>query len=191
MTEGHIVVSMTGASGAGFGFQLIKGLSDRGRRISLIVNKGSLSIYQLECGMAREDLARSADEVIDDVDIDHGLASGSNVFDNMVICPCTTSTASKIASGIGDTLTTRTASVALKERRGLILAIRETPLSTPVLRSLYDLSSWGVIVMPISPSYYNDERTVHDLQVRFSGRILDLLGIDNDRAGRYMPEGGG
>ena len=191
MTEGHIVVSMTGASGAGFGFQLIKGLSDRGRRISLIVNKGSLSIYQLECGMAREDLARSADEVIDDVDIDHGLASGSNIFDHMVICPCTTSTASKIASGIGDTLTTRTASVALKERRGLILAIRETPLSTPVLRSLYDLSSWGVIVMPISPSYYNDERTVHDLQVRFSGRILDLLGIDNDRAGRYMPEGGG
>ena len=191
MTEGHIVVSMTGASGAGFGFQLIKGLSDRGRRISLIVNKGSLSIYQLECGMAREDLARSADEVIDDVDIDHELASGSNAFDHMVICPCTTSTASKIASGIGDTLTTRTASVALKERRGLILAIRETPLSTPVLRSLYDLSSWGVIVMPISPSYYNDERTVHDLQVRFSGRILDLLGIDNDRAGRYMPEGGG
>ena len=191
MTEGHIVVSMTGASGAGFGFQLIKGLSDKGRRISLIVNKGSLSIYGSECGMAREDLARSADEVIDDVDIDHELASGSNVFDHMVICPCTTSTASKIASGIGDTLTTRTASVALKERRGLILAIRETPLSTPVLRSLYDLSSWGVTVMPISPSYYNDERTVHDLQVRFSGRILDLLGIDNDRAGRYIPEGGG
>ncbi len=191
MTEVHIVVSMTGASGAGFGFELIEGLSNRDRRISLIVNKGSLSILRSERGVTREDLARSVDRVFDDVDIDNELASGSNVFDHMVICPCTTSTASKIASGIGDTLTTRTASVALKERRGLILAIRETPLSTPVLRSLYDLSSWGVIVMPISPSYYNDEKTVHDLQVRFSGRIMDLLGIDNDMAGRYIPEGGG
>ncbi|MCK5773755.1 MAG: UbiX family flavin prenyltransferase [Thermoplasmata archaeon] len=191
MTKVHIVVSMTGASGAGFGFQLIQGLSNRDRRISLIVNKGSLSILRSERGATREDLARSVDRVFDDEDIDNELASGSNVFDHMVICPCTTSTASKIASGIGDTLTTRTASVALKERRELILAIRETPLSTPVLRSLYDLSSWGVIVMPISPSYYNDERTVHDLQVRFSGRIMDLLEIDNDMTGRYIPQGGG
>ncbi len=190
MTEGHVVVSMTGASGAGFGFHLLEALSMRDKRISLIVNKGSLSILGSESGTTLEGLTRLADEVIDDAVIDHELASGSNGFDQMVICPCTTSTASKIASGIGDTLTTRTASVALKERRGLILAVRETPLSTPVLRSLYDLSSWGVIVMPISPSYYNGESSVHDLQVRFSGRILDLLGIDNDRAGRYIPEGG-
>ena len=188
MVGDHIILSMTGASGAGYGYYLLEALADGAGRTSLVINDNGLSILKEECGKTKDDLLALADEVIHDDRMDHELASGSNGFESMIICPCSTSTASKISSGIGDTLTTRIASVALKERRRLILAIRETPLSTPVLRSLYDLSSWGVTIMPISPSYYKGERSVDDLQVRFSGRVQDLLGMENQRTGRYVPK---
>ena len=111
--------------------------------------------------------------------MDAPIASGSARWDAMVICPCTMSTASKIAAGISDNLTCRAAHVALKERRGLVVVPRETPVSTPHLRALASLSETGVIVLPAMPAFYGKPQNVDDLVDFVVGRILDVLGIDN------------
>ncbi|MGA1793303.1 MAG: UbiX family flavin prenyltransferase [Thermoplasmatota archaeon] len=191
MSPRRIVVALTGASGAGYGLELIKSLDKvrkEGLHLSVIYNDTAISILEKETGSNLENISGLCDEIVDAGRMDHGLASGSNPFDSMVVCPCSTSTTAKVHAGISDNLTTRCASVALKERRDLILVVRETPLSTPVLKALFDLSSWGVIVMPASPPFYNlGSDSIKDLQASFSGRIMDLLGVQNDFAIRYDP----
>ncbi|MGA1873192.1 MAG: UbiX family flavin prenyltransferase [Thermoplasmatota archaeon] len=192
MTFRRIVIAMSGASGAGYGLELIKGLRGLKRKdlhLSVIYNETSSSILDRETGTSIEEIEVLCDELAESKQMDHELASGSNPFDALVICPCSTSTASKVHAGISDNLTTRCASVALKERRKLVLVVRETPLSTPVLKSLFELSSWGAIVMPASPPFYDlDSDSIRELQRGFSGRVMDLLGIDNNNAIRYSPE---
>jgi len=191
MSMRRIVIAMTGASGGGYGLELIRKLArmrDEGLHLSVIYNDTAVSILGRETGMGLDDLRGFCDELVHAGSMDHSLASGSNPFDSMVICPCSTSTAAKVHSGISDNLATRCASVAMKERRRLVLVVRETPLPTPVLKALFELSSWGVIIMPASPPFYNmDSDSIKDLQSSFSGRILDLLGIENDNAIRYDP----
>ncbi|MEA3557897.1 MAG: UbiX family flavin prenyltransferase [Candidatus Thermoplasmatota archaeon] len=189
MDRNRVVVALTGASGAGYGFELVKGLKEAGRVISVIYNDTALKILEDEHDLGYGDLEKYSDEMIHTSGMDHALASGSNPFDSMVISPCSTSTASKISAGIADNLATRCAAVALKEKRKLVLVVRETPLSSPVLRSLYDLSTWGVIVMPASPPLYGRSTgSTKEMMKAFSGRIMDLLGIDNDLSERYSPE---
>ncbi|MGA1820037.1 MAG: UbiX family flavin prenyltransferase [Thermoplasmatota archaeon] len=191
MSTRRIVVALTGASGAGYGLELIRSLDrirNEGLHLTVIYNDTALSILEKETGADLAQLRKQCDELVHAGKMDHGLASGSNHFDSLVICPCSTSTSAKVHAGISDNLTTRCASVALKERRKLILVVRETPLSTPVLKALFDLSSWGAIVMPASPPFYNiHSDSVKDLQAAFSGRVMDLLGIENDSAVRYDP----
>lgn len=189
MVAGRFIVSMTGASGAGYGYELISALVDHGLEVSVIYNDTAAKILQDEHGRKIDDLNPMVKELVHNSVMDHELASGSNVFQAMVICPCSTSTASKISSGIADNLTTRVASVALKEGRDLLLVVRETPLSPPVLRSLYDLSTWGVRVMPASPPLYGGSMDDPKQIMRsFTGRILDILGIENELTTRYTPE---
>jgi 4-hydroxy-3-polyprenylbenzoate decarboxylase len=189
MTLSTIVVALTGASGSGYGYHLIKALSSRrGEALKLFVvyNDTALSIMKDEIGVSLDDLEALADETIHSNRMDHRLASGSNRFDHLVICPCTTSTASKVHAGIADNLVTRLGAVALKERRGMIMVVRESPLSTPVLKALFDLSSWGAVVMPASPPFYRlDSDSIEELQKSFAGRILDLLEIENEMVRRY------
>ncbi|MGA1822649.1 MAG: UbiX family flavin prenyltransferase [Thermoplasmatota archaeon] len=192
MAKRRLMIAMTAASGAGYCLELLKGLAglrESRPEIVLITNESSRKILKNETGMDIGDLEDLADRMVDSSMMDDPAASGSNPFDGLVICPCTVSTASKIASGIADNLITRCGAVALKERRTLILAVRETPLSTPVLGALFDLSSYGAVIMPAAPPLYGGERTVEDLQKTFAGRILDVLNIDNDLAPRYAPKG--
>lgn len=186
-----IIVAMTGASGAGYCLELLKALSPlrgQGLEVDLLVNESALSILEEETGASADDLSGLAGSVTHSSEMDHALASGSNLFSSMVICPCSTSTACKVHAGIADNLTARCASVALKERRQLILVIRETPLSTPVLKALYELSSWGVVIMPASPPFYGQrEGDVASLHKALAGRVLDLLGLENDLSPRYSP----
>jgi 4-hydroxy-3-polyprenylbenzoate decarboxylase len=155
-------------------------------KLFVIYNDTALSIMRDEIGISLNDIEILVDETIHSSRLDHFLASGSNRFDHLVICPCTTSTASKVHAGIADNLVTRLGAVALKERRGMIMVVRETPISTPVLKALYELSSWGVVVMPASPPFYgSDSDGIEELQRNFAGRILDLLGLENDMVNRY------
>jgi len=112
-----------------------------------------------------------------DDDLTAPLASGSNRFDAYVILPCSTSTLGKIASGIGDTLITRTAQVCLKERFKLILCIRETPLSTVTLGQCAELSRSGVVIMPISSPMYFVPKSVDEFVSAFVDKVLGVLGF--------------
>jgi polyprenyl P-hydroxybenzoate/phenylacrylic acid decarboxylase-like protein len=166
---------MTGASGAVFAVDFLRRCP--GDKF-LVLTKWARAVLHQELGMREEDLAGFAKARFADADLAAPFASGSNAFDAVVIVPCSSSTAAKIAAGIGDTLITRTAQVALKERRRLILALRETPLSTPVLKALLELSREGVVVFPLSPPWYGNPKTIDDLVAATTAKLLRLVGVE-------------
>ena len=134
--------------------------------------------------MSEKDLKPYVEHIFSDDDLTAPMASGSNFFDACVLIPASTSTIGKIASGLGDTLITRTAQVCLKERYRLILCVRETPLSTLSLEQCARLAGYGVVVMPISPPMYFVPKTVDDYVGAFTGKVLGQLGIKAGRGWR-------
>lgn len=169
-----IVIGLTGASGSVFGVEFLK------RAVGekyLIASRWGKSVLAQETGLTLEDLSPHVKKVFSNDDLSSPLASGSNDFDAMVIVPCSASTLSKIACGIADSLMTRAASVALKERRKLILCLRETPLSSIQIENMLKLSQAGAVIMPLSPSFYQDAKTVEDLAVLFAERLCQAVGL--------------
>lgn len=166
------VIGLTGASGAAFALEFVKLCP--GEKY-LIASRWGKSVLAQETGLSLEDLARDVKKVFSNDDLSSPLASGSNSFDAMVILPCSASTLSKIASGIADSLITRAASVALKEKRKLILCLRETPLSTIHIENMLKLSQTGAVVMPLVPSFYQKASTVGEQAAFFAERVLQLL----------------
>ena len=167
-----IIVAMTGASGTLFGVEFLKRFE--GEKY-LVASRWAKSVLAQETGETLEGLAPHARRVFSNDDLSSPLASGSNHFDAMVIVPCSASTLSKIACGFADSLITRAAAVALKERRKLILCLRETPLSSVVIENMLKLSQAGAIVMPISPSFYQKAETAADQARLFAERIGQLI----------------
>ena len=178
----NTVVGITGASGIIYGVRLLETLP--GKK-TVVVSSDAAKIAEVELGMTMEDIRSLADECYDNSDLFSPLASGSVRFDSMVIAPCSTSTMSKIACGIADNLITRIASVALKERRKLLLLIRETPLSSIHLGNMERLSIAGATIMPASPAFYPLPMSVKDVVDFMTGRVLDELGVENDLYKRW------
>lgn len=170
-----VVVGMTGASGAIFAVDFLKRCP--GSKY-LIASKWARAVIHTELGYRASELDPYVVRRFSDDDLAAPIASGSNAFDAVVILPCTVSTAAKIAAGIGDTLITRTAQVALKERRRLVLAIRETPLSTVVLEALHKLSQDGVVIFPLSPPWYGNPLSLQELVTATTNKLLSLIGVD-------------
>ncbi len=170
------VVCITGASGSAYGIRLLTALP--GQK-SVIVSEDGARIAEEETGMRVAEITALADECFDNDDLEAPIASGSSRFDAMVIAPCSASTMSKIACGIADNLITRTASVALKERRRLLLLLRETPLSLIHIQNIERLTLAGAIVMPACPGFYPRPESVEDIVDFVVGRVLDQLGVDN------------
>jgi len=112
-------------------------------------------------------------------------ASGSARFDAYIVCPASGTTIGKIASGISDNLATRSALVAMKERRKLILVPREAPYSTPHLRAMANLSEWGVVILPASPGFYHSPKSIEDLIDFVVARILDQMEVSHDLGRRW------
>jgi 4-hydroxy-3-polyprenylbenzoate decarboxylase len=171
------VIGLTGASGTVYGLRLIECLP--GDKV-VIVSDDAATIAGHEAGMSREDIEGLADESYGNDDMAAPIASGSAAFDAVVVAPCSTSTMSKIACGISDNLITRTAAVALKERRKLVLLIRETPLSTIHLRNMQTLAEAGAVIMPASPGFYPRPSRVEEMVDFVVGRVLDQLGVENE-----------
>lgn len=171
----RVVVGMTGASGAVYGVDFLKRCP--GEKY-LIASKWARMILHTEMGLKEADLDPWVKSRFPDGDLSAPMASGSNPFDAFVIVPCSASTAAKIAAGIGDTLITRTAQVALKERRRLIIAIRETPLSGVTLEALQKLSRDGAIIFPLSPGWYDNPRSLEDLVASTTNKLLSLIGVE-------------
>ncbi len=169
----RVVVGITGSSGAVYAREFLKRCE--GDKF-LIVSKWGRVLLKEELGISDRDLLPHVKRQFADDDLTAPVASGSNHFDAYVILPCSTSTLGKIASGIGDTLITRTAQVALKERHKLVLCIRETPLSTASLEQCASLSRDGVVIMPISPPLYFVPKTVDEYVNAFVDKVLGLLG---------------
>ena len=180
------VIAITGASGAQYGVRLVDGLLDAGWSISLIVTSAGAIILDLECGITPEALGKRDGMTLEDNDnLAARAASGSARFDAYVVCPASGTTIGKIAAGISDNLATRSALVALKERRKLILVPRETPVSTPHLEAMARMSAWGVVILPASPGFYNSPESIGDLVDFVVARILDQMEVEHSLGRRW------
>jgi 4-hydroxy-3-polyprenylbenzoate decarboxylase len=176
-----IVLGITGSSGAVYAVDFLKRCP--GDKF-LIVSKWGKALLKDEMKMSDRDLQPYVKKQFPDDDLTAPLASGSNRIDAYVILPCSTSTLGKIASGIGDTLLTRTAQVALKERFRLVICVRETPMSTLSLEQCASLSRSGAIIMPVSPPLYYKPRTVDEYVGGFVDKVLGVLGVGPGRGWR-------
>lgn len=176
-----IVVGITGSSGALYAVEFLKKCP--GNKF-LIISKWGKTLLKDEMNMTEKDLHPFVKRQFSDDDLTAPTASGSNRFDAFVIIPCSSSTIGKIASGIGDTLITRTAQVALKEHYKLVICLRETPLSTITLQQCADLSRDGAVIMPISPPLYFLPKTVSEYAAGFTDRLLSVLDLGHSKGWR-------
>ena len=167
------LIGMTGASGAIHGVDFVKRCP--GEKY-LILSDWARHVLHTELDLKPSDLEPHVKKLFSDSDLAAPFSSGSNRYDAFVIVPCSVSTLAKIAVGIADTLITRAAAVALKERMRLVLCVRETPLSTIALENALKLSREGVVIMPVSPPWYRNPRDLDQLVSGYTDKILSLLG---------------
>jgi 4-hydroxy-3-polyprenylbenzoate decarboxylase len=166
--------------------RLVDELLNAGWSVSLIVTNAGAINLDLECRIAPEVLGeRDGVTLEDNGNLAARSASGSARFDAYIVCPASGTTIGKIAAGISDNLATRSALVALKERRKLILVPRETPVSTPHLEAMARMSSWGVVILPASPGFYNSPEDIGDLVDFVVARILDQMDIEHALGRRW------
>ncbi len=201
MSEGvqPIAVAITGASGSAYGIRLLECLLQSGNRVYLMISSAAEIVLPLETGIKLPAEPKEAQLLLSELlHAEEGqltlfgqdewtapVASGSNPPQAMVVAPCTAGTLSAIACGASNNLIERAADVMLKERRKLILLIRETPLSAIHLENMLKLARLGVITMPASPGFYNRPQQVEELVDFMVARVLDQLGIDHDLMGRW------
>ena len=182
----RIVVGVTGASGSIYGWRLLEKLGARPDiEIHFILSRSGERTAFLELGKSAADFRALVHCTYPVEDIGCRLASGSFVTSGMVIAPCSIHTMSAISSGISSNLMIRAADVALKERRKLILMVRESPLHLGHLRSMAALAEMGAILAPPVPAFYHHPKTVADLIEHSVDRVLDLLGLPSENAARW------
>jgi 4-hydroxy-3-polyprenylbenzoate decarboxylase len=182
----RIVVAITGATGAVYGVQLLERLrAIPGVETHLVISDAaSLTLHQ-EVGLQRRDVEALAHVVHKNREIGASIASGSFQTDGMVIAPCSMKTLAAVAHGLSDNLIARAADVILKERRRLVLMVRETPFNLAHLRNMTAVTEMGGIVFPPLPSFYNKPGSIAEMVGHTVARVIDLLGIDNDLAPRW------
>lgn len=186
----RIIVGVTGASGAVYAWRLLSRLRQHPAvEIHLILSRAGEKTLFLELNKLAAELKSLADYCWSAEDISAPIASGSFVTQAMIICPCSIHTMSSIAAGISSNLMIRAADVVLKERRRLILAVRETPFHTGHLRSMTTLSEIGAIIAPPIPGFYNRPSTIDDLVDSSVDRWLDLCGLPDDQIRRWAGPG--
>jgi 4-hydroxy-3-polyprenylbenzoate decarboxylase len=170
----RFVVGITGSSGVIYGVKFLERCP--GEKF-LIVSEWGRRVLDHELGMTVADLAPQVKAVFRDDDLAAPFSSGSNRHDGLILLPCSLSTLGKIASGIADTLVSRAAQVARKERMRLIIGIRETPLSSIALENALKLSREGAVIMPVSPPWYKNPESMDDVVNGFIDKVLPLIGI--------------
>ena len=183
----RIIIGVSGASGSIYGFRLLEKLRRvAGAEIHLILTRAAERTAYLECGRTAAEFKALADQVHPMEDIGSRLASGSFLTDGMAIAPCSIHSMSAIAAGISDNLLIRAADVCLKERRKLILMVRESPLHLGHLRTMVALAEMGAIIAPPVPGFYNNPETVADIVDHSVNRVLDLLNLPADDTRRWQ-----
>src|SRR5262245_53006202 len=171
----RILIGISGASGTAYGVEFLKRCPAEEKYV--ILTRWGRNLLKTEAGLSPEDLAPYANKIYATDDLSSPFASGSNAFDAFVVMPCSVATLGKIAHGISDTLLTRVAEVALDERRNMLLAVRETPLSAIALENALKLSREGVMIMPISPPFYQQPHTLEEMVQSFADKAIGSLGL--------------
>ena len=186
LTMGEVVVGISGASGAVYGQRLVEVLTSMGKTVRLIVTDSGRLTLKHECNTTPEALAEHELVILEDArNVGAKSASGSAKIDAVVICPCSGTTIGKLAAGISDNLVTRSAIVATKERRHLIIVPREAPYATVHLENMAKLSAWGTVVIPASPGFYNHPTSIDDMVDFILARILDQIGMEHTIGRRW------
>ena len=202
MNNTAIAVAWTGASGIHYGIRLLEELLKTDRQVYLLYSQAAQIVAQMETELVLPSRASEAQAMLCEK---YGVtdkqlqvfgrqqwtappASGSNPPEAMVICPCTSGTLATVANGVCDDLIDRAADVMLKERRNLILVVRETPLSIIHLENMLKLSQLGVTIMPASPGFYHQPTSIEDLIDFVVARVLDQLGLEHQLISRWGAE---
>ncbi len=187
----RIIIGITGASGAAYARRVMQSLAEADVQIHLTVSTYGKRLLFEELGLKRLDpdaLTSGRGELVtvyNDNDVGAAIASGSFLHDGMIIVPCSSNTLGAIAAGIGDNLLKRAAAVTLKERRRLILAVRESPASHIDICNMKRLSEAGAIIAPLSPGFYLRPKTVDDLVDFMAGKLFDLVNVPHDLDTRW------
>lgn len=174
----RIIVGISGASGIIYGIRTLELLRAAGVETHLVISKAAEMTLAYESELTAKDLRGLADHYHPSTDIGASISSGSFHTLGMLIAPCSIRTMSEIATGVTGSLMSRAADVVLKERRRLVLAVRETPLHSGHLRTLLQLSEMGAVICPVVPAFYNKPKTLDDIVNHSVGRMLDLFDID-------------
>jgi 4-hydroxy-3-polyprenylbenzoate decarboxylase len=176
---------MTGATGTVFGIRLLEMLRDAGVETHLVISRWAARTLAYETSQSLEEIQRLASVVYPPGDQGAAIASGSFLTMGMVVVPCSARTLAAIANGFGDNLIHRAADVTLKERRRLVLAVREAPLSEIHLENMLKLARMGAVIAPPVPAFYTRPKSIDDLVTATSARLLDPFGIHVDAASRW------
>ncbi|MBI1366001.1 MAG: UbiX family flavin prenyltransferase [Alphaproteobacteria bacterium] len=181
----RIIVGVSGASGAVYARRALQALRDAGVETHLVVSRAAEMTLAYELGEKTRDFVALADFNYSPNDIGAPISSGSFLTLGMLVAPCSVRTMSEIATGVTSTLLTRAADVVLKERRRLVLMVRESPLHLGHLRTMTQLAEMGAIIAPPAPAHYIEPQTVEELIDQSVGRALDLFGIETPLVRRW------
>lgn len=181
-----IIVGITGASGTIYGIRVLELLQEsKQAETHLLITKTGEEIIEYETGYTTEDVKKLANQTYNIDDLGATIASGTFPVDAMVVVPCTVKTLSGITHSFNFNLLIRTADVVLKERKRLVLCIRENPLHLGHISLMLDVTRMGAIIMPLTPVFYTKPKSVDDIVEQMAARILDVLGITTSRLKRW------
>jgi 4-hydroxy-3-polyprenylbenzoate decarboxylase len=178
LAKERVVVGISGASGVAYGIRLLDALAELGAESHLVVSKPAEMTIALETGLKPKAVTAKAAHSYAPSDIGAPIASGTFKTKGMIVAPCSVRSWSEIATGVTTGLLTRAADVTLKERRPLILLVRETPLHVGHLRTLAQLAEMGATILPPVPAFYDEPHRISDFVDQIVARALDLLGYD-------------
>ena len=184
----RIIVGISGASGIIYGVRALQMLAECGIETHLVMSKSAELTLHYELDMSVADVKSLASEVHPIKNVGASLASGSFITAGMLVAPCSVRTMSEIATGVTSSLLTRAADVVLKERRRLVLMVRETPLHTGHLRTMTQLSEMGAVIAPPVPAFYARPESLDDMVTQGVGRVLDLFDIPTGQVVRWQGE---
>lgn len=184
----RLIVGITGATGAIYGVRLLERLREAGVETHLVISRWGVRTLLHETPYSREHVEALATMTYAPGDMGAAISSGSFKTDGMIVAPCSAKTLAAIAHGYGDSLIHRAADVVLKERRRLVLAVREAPLSDIHLENMLTLSRMGVVVLPPLPAFYNHPRTIDDIVDHSVSRMLDQFGVETSGVERWAGE---
>ena len=181
----RLIVGMSGSTGAIFGIRMLEALQQCEVETHLVISKWAQRTIEHETDYTVDKVRALASVVHNQVDMGAAISSGSFATEGMVVIPCAMRTLGGVANGYGDNLVHRAADVILKERRRLVLVVRETPLSEVHLENMLKLARMGVIILPPMPAFYNHPQSIDDIVDHIVFRVLDQFGIDAPFAKRW------